>query len=129
MSRIGAANGITKLALRGKSTRNTRIERFWNDSNRTVITRFKSIFQCLEQQEVITFGGIHWDLQLSVLVKIFLPRVQKALLDFSQWWNYHVVRTEGSSPNKLWLDGFRLRGLLPAPLPDHEVHDIVLRLR
>ena len=85
MRRIGESQGIINPALQGKSTQNTRIERFWKDTNRTVTSRFKVLFQQMEAMGIIVVGGYYWEFQRSVLVKIFLPRIQQAMKDFIQF--------------------------------------------
>ena len=71
-----------RSVLVGSSVHNQRIERLWRDMHRCV---------------TITFFALHC---------IYLPRINKSLLEVKDAWNSHKVRTEqGLTPAQLFTSG------------------------
>lgn len=92
----------------GSSVHNQRIERLWKDMHRCVTAMFYRLFYYLEYHELLNpIDEIH----LFALHYVFLPRINKSLLEFKEAWNSHKVRTEqGFTPNQLFTSGaLRLR--------------------
>ena len=89
--------------ITGSSVHNERIERLWRDVTRSVGSVFFDTFRQLEEDgkldvlnEVDIFC-LHW---------VYLPRVNKFLLQFSESWNNHSLSTERSrTPNQLFIEG------------------------
>ena len=87
--------------ITGSSVHNQRIERLWRDVHRLVVRPFKSIFEYLEDEEMLDpLNEVH----LYCLHLIYLPRINQALGEFMRQYNNHPTRTAGnSSPLQLFL--------------------------
>lgn len=96
--------------ITGSSVHNQRIERLWRDVHRLVVRPFKSIFEYLEDEDMLDPLN---HIQLYCLHLIYLPRINRALQEFVRQYNSHPTRTTGNrSPLQLFL----LHGL-SRPLP------------
>lgn len=89
--------------IAGPSTRNQRIERLWRDVFRCVCYIFYYVFYGMEQSQIL---DVENNVQMWVLQKIFLPRINQSLYEFMSAFNEHKIRTAGyQSPNQMWLAG------------------------
>ena len=92
-----------RAVLTGTSVHNQRIERLWRDCRRCVIQLFQRIFSFLETQGRLDYNN---SVQMFALHFVFLPRINKALIDFSKAWNSHPVSGCGNmSPNQMVVAG------------------------
>lgn len=86
--------------IAGSSTHNQRIERLWRDVFRCVCSLYYSIFYMLEDNGLLAPTD---DTDLFCLQYIFIPRINRALEEYSEAHNHHPVRTEHNwSPYQLW---------------------------
>lgn len=93
--------------IAGRSVHNIRIERLWRELNRVVIAFYKDVFYLLENTSLL---DAHSEVDLFVLHYIYLPRINVALEQFVEDWNYHDIRTAGyQSPMALWYTGIMQR--------------------
>jgi hypothetical protein len=112
-------------AIAGKSTRNTRIERWWFEPNSTITPRFLNLFEILRSEGLLN-DRYHedWAIDGYILRRVFMWRIQLALDELRLVWDYHSSSGDASkTPRRLWSDGFRARGLspeMPSRLPDPE---------
>jgi len=84
----------------GKSTRNTRIERFWREYNTNVMLNFYDEFVNLEHLGYLDKTN---NQDLWVLHKVYLPIINDKLLELKTYYNNHPIRTEhGKTPNQLY---------------------------
>lgn len=89
--------------IAGRSVHNTRIERLWRDVYTAVTSTFVSIFQYLEEQNVLDSDN---DTDLFCLHYVFIPIINVRLEGFKQAWNHHPLSTEGNhSPIQLYAGG------------------------
>lgn len=87
--------------IQGRSVHNTRIERLWGEVNRIVSYKFRRLFHDLEAEEVLNQRS---QTDILCLCYVFLPRIQKSLLNFQNCWNNHALSSaKNSTPNQLWL--------------------------
>ena len=84
--------GDSQCVITGSSTHNERIERLWRDVYRCVV-HFAETFRDLECEGVLDTLN---DLDMFCLRYVFLPRINKCLLDFQESWNNHGLSTEAS---------------------------------
>ena len=91
---IGRGSIIT-----GSSVHNQRIERLWRDVFRCVSYQFRNV----EDNNILDpFSELH----LFCLHYVYLPRISRALTEFTEQWNHHPVSTEeNQSPYQLWVSG------------------------
>lgn len=88
-------------AIRGKSVHNQRIERNWLDMWNGCINVFYNLFMSLEEDNLLNPNS---DEQIYALHFVYIPRIQKALIDYIDQWNHHKMRTEHSlSPIQLFV--------------------------
>ena len=89
--------------LTGSSTHNQRIERLWRDMHSCVTLLFYKLFYYLEQQDLLNPLN---DLNLWALHYIFLPRINRCLVEFIHSWNNHPIRTAcHKTPQQLFTAG------------------------
>ena len=97
-----------RSVLVGSSVHNQRIERLWRDMHRCVTVTFYRLFYYLEYHGLLNpIDNIH----IFAVHYVYLPRINKSLLEFKDAWNSHKVRTEqGFTPSQLFTSGaLRLR--------------------
>ena len=93
--------------IAGPSTHNQRIERLWREVYRCVCHINYYTFYAME-----TSGPLNVEdpIHLFTLHTIFIPRINKALEDFSEAFNNHSVSTEGNwTPYQMWMNGMMHR--------------------
>lgn len=91
----------TRSVLRGQSTHNQRIERFWGDLWSGLINVYHGLFTFLESEGIIDPDN---ELDMWALQYVYLPRLNRDLTVFRQRWNHHGLRTEGfSTPVQLFV--------------------------
>uniref|UniRef100_A0A9J7XB17 Integrase catalytic domain-containing protein n=2 Tax=Cyprinus carpio carpio TaxID=630221 RepID=A0A9J7XB17_CYPCA len=91
----------TRSVLRGQSTDNQRIERFWGDLWSGMINVYHSLFTFLESEGIIDPAN---ELHMWALQYVYLPRINRDLRIFRCRWNNHGLRTEGfSTPVQLFV--------------------------
>lgn len=89
--------------LTGNSVHNQRIERFWREVNRIIVSRFLNIFLYLETRGV--FSGDN-EAHLYCLHIVYLPLINNALGELTSQWNDHPVTTSTNfSPRQMWVQG------------------------
>ena len=89
--------------IAGPSTHNQRTERLWRDVFRCVCHLYYYIFYAMEYSGVLDVAN---SIHLFNLHLIFIPRINKALADFTEAFNNHNVRTESNwTPNQMWTNG------------------------
>lgn len=89
--------------ITGPSVHNQRIERLWRDLFAMCIYIYYSLFYYLEESGNLIISD---EVQLFCLHYIYLPRINEHLLDFSNFWNNHPIRTaRNKTPNQLWIMG------------------------
>lgn len=87
----------------GSSVHNQRIERLWRDLHRCATRLYYRLFYYLEYQGLLDLVN---EYHLFALHHVYLPRINKSLLQFKEGWNNHSIRTEhGHSPNQLFASG------------------------
>lgn len=92
-----------RSVLVGSSVHNQRIERLWRDMHRCVTVTFYRLFYYLEYHGLLNPID---DVHIFALHYIYLPRINKSLLEFKDAWNSHKVRTEqGLTPSQLFTSG------------------------
>ena len=98
--------------LTGKSVHNVTVERLHRDLYSGVLSHFASIFNGLESS-----GLFNPDIEGRVyaLHFIFIPRINRALREFTNQWNCHPVSTaESFSPEQLFISGIFTNGYSPS---------------
>ena len=89
--------------LTGSSTHNERVERLWRDVTRCTSSGFIDTFKALETRGVLDPLN---EVDIFCLHYVFLPRINKCLVDFQGSWNCHSLSTEGNmSPLQLFVEG------------------------
>ena len=88
--------------LTGSSTHNQRIEHLWRDMHSCVTMLFYKLFYYLEQQDLLN----PFDLNLWALHYVFLPRINRCLVEFIHSLNTHPIRTAcHKTPQQLFTAG------------------------
>ena len=83
----------------GSSVHNQRIERLWRDMHRCVTRLFYRLFYFLEDRRLLDPTN---EYHIFALHYVYLPRINRALVQFKQSWNNHSLRTEhGHSPHQI----------------------------
>ena len=89
--------------LTGSSVHNQRIERLWRDVRSIVVRMYRNIFYYMENQQLLNPDD---DLHLFCLQSVYIPRINKSLMEFREQFNHHPLRTANDrSPYQLFLEG------------------------
>ena len=101
-----------RAVITGASTHNERIERLWRDVYRCVGVLFYETFYHLEDRG--TLNPLN-EVDLFCLHYVFLPRINKALQQFTECWNNHNISSEHNfTPNQLFIRGAIRQNMLPS---------------
>jgi len=85
----------------GSSVHNQRIEQLWRDMHRCVTQLFYRLFYFLESNNQLNPLD---EVNIAALHYVYLPRINRALANFSEAWNHHPIRTaHGHTPNQLFV--------------------------
>ena len=88
--------------IAGSSVHNQRIERLWRDVYRCVCSTYHELFYSMGSAGLLDPSD---DVDVFVLHCMFVPRINKALEEFSRAWNMHPVRTEKNwSPRQIMMN-------------------------
>lgn len=124
--------------IAGSSVHNQRIERLWRDVYRCVCSTYHDLFYSMEAMGILDPSD---DVDLFLLHCIYLPRINKSLLDFARAWNHHPIRTERNwSPRQIMLNSLihqsdiQRNDAIPSdfgidyegPVPDEETGTVVV---
>lgn len=89
--------------IAGRSVHNSRIERLWRDVYYSVIQTYYSLFYHMEHHDLLDNDN---EVDLFCLHYVFIPRINKALEEFSSAYNHHGIRTTHCwSPLQMWING------------------------
>ena len=88
--------------IAGSSVHNQRIEHLWRDVYRCVCSTYHELFYSMEANGFLDPVS---ELDLFVLHCVYLPRINKALTEFSRAWNLHPMQTARNwSPHQMMLN-------------------------
>ena len=109
---LTAHNGDSQCVMTGSSTHNERIERLWRDVHRS-LSHFSDIFHELESDCILDLLN---KVDVFCLHHIFLPMINRCLLDFQDSWNNHNISTEGCmTPYQLFAEGMNYAAHFDVP--------------
>ena len=92
--------------ITGKSVHNQRIGRLSGEVGRCVVRHYKSIFNLFKAE--FLFDPLN-EMHLFALHYLHLPRINKALAEFTQDWNFHLLSSANNqSPRQFWYSGITL---------------------
>ena len=87
----------------GRSVHNQRIERLWRDVFHSCLIVFYNVFYDMENQYLLNIDD---HVHLFCLHYIYLPRINRALQEFTEAWNNHPLSScNNMSPVQLWIEG------------------------
>ena len=87
----------------GSSIHYQRIERLWRDMHNSVTILFYKLFYFLEHHSLLDHLNEH---HLWALHYVFVPQINRSLLQFVSSWNNHPIRTAcHKSPQQLFTAG------------------------
>jgi hypothetical protein len=87
----------------GRSVHNTRIERLWRDVYYGVIQTYYALFYFLEGENKLDIDN---EADLFALHYVYIPRINKSLVEFKNAYNHHPLRTERNwTPWQIWTNG------------------------
>ena len=90
---LASHNHDHSCIVTGSSVHDERVERLWRDVNRCIASSFSDVFRKLEREDKLDLLN---EVDLYCLHYIFLPRINKALHEFQESWNYNTLSTEGN---------------------------------
>lgn len=89
--------------ITGRSVHNQRIERLWRDLFQSCIVLFYQLFYQMEDMMIL---NVESEIHIFCLHYIYIPRINLALSQFLDAWNYHPLSSMGNlSPIQLWISG------------------------
>ena len=90
----------------GSSIHNQRIEQLWRDMHHCVTKLFYRLFYFLEENNQLDPLN---EQHLYALHYVFVPRINHALIEFTNAWNHHSIRSaHNKSPHQLFTAGMLL---------------------
>ena len=97
-------HGSASAIIAGSSTHNERIKRLWRDVYRCVSSHYYELFYELERQHELDPLN---ETDIYCLHFVFLPRIDKDILEFNESWNHHSVSTEhNQTPYQMIITGY-----------------------
>ena len=89
--------------ISGRSVHNQRIERLWHDVFQSCVIVFYRLFYQMEDTMILNVDN---EIHMFCLHYIYLQRINHALNQFLEGWNYHPLSSVNNlSPIQLWISG------------------------